>query len=123
MHHGSTSTGIRSQVGFSLTEAMIAIVVLATSMLGIAATSARVGQAMNSAQIRVAAAEQARGQLTALLARPYGELADGSAVAGGVAMEWTVTDTSRAQEITLVYRYDLRGTARADTIVSARMDR
>ncbi len=116
-----TSTELRphSNEGFGLAEAMVSIVMLTTSLLGLAGASAQIGAAMNAAHRRTAALAEVRIQLETLLARPYQEVQNGTQTSEGVAMEWAVTETGRSKEILLVYQYNVRGQIRQDTLVAS----
>ncbi len=117
--HNSRKLPRRRDAGFSLIEAMVSIVFLTTALLGFAGSAARIGAAVNSAHRRTTALAEARVQLEGLLARPYAELVDDTATSGGVTMQWTVTETGQAKEIQLVYRYDVPGRTREDTLAAA----
>lgn len=105
--------------GFGIPEAVLALVILTTALLGLAATAMHAGDGIKAAHLRTAAMDQARIQLEELLARPYDSLTAGESVAGRVRMEWTVTNRSRTKEIVFVYRYDVRGRTRVDTLAAA----
>jgi len=109
----------RGRSGVSVTEVLIALVIFSTAILGIVGTAARVGDIMNSSHVRLGASSVAGQQVETLLSAPYDSLVNGSAAAGGVAMEWTVAETSSAKQILLVYRYDLPHGAREDTLSAA----
>ena len=111
--------GARGQSGVSVTEVLIALVIFSSAILGIVGTAARVGNIMNSSHVRLGAASVAGQQVETLLSAPYDSLVNGSAAAGGVALEWTVAETSSAKQILLVYRYDLPHGAREDTLSAA----
>jgi Tfp pilus assembly protein PilV len=83
-------------------EAMVSVVILATSVLSIAATSAKIGKAVNSAHQRTASVAVARNQVSELLARPYVQLTDGGMTSSGVEMEWMVGPGTSSKEVVLV---------------------
>ncbi len=109
----------RPDAGFGLTEAMVSIVILTTSLLGLAATSARIGAAMNSAHRRTSALQQAELRMETLTAQPYSQIVDGSATEDGITFQWTVTSDDDSKEIVLVYTYDVPSRARTDTLTTA----
>ncbi len=109
----------RGVSGFGLSEVLIAVVVLTTAVLGIAGTAARSGAILNRAHMRAAALAQARLQVEELLAQPYDSVDTGNCERGAVQMDWTVSDSQRMKEIVLVYRYDVPGEERVDTLTAA----
>lgn len=109
----------RCTSGFGISEVLISVVVLTTAVLGIAATAARSGAILNKAHMRAGALAQARLEIEEILAQPYDSVEAGSAERGAVDIEWTVTNAQRMKELVLVYRYDVPGETRADTVTLA----
>lgn len=102
-----------------VTEALIALVIFSTAMLGIVGTSARVGASLNSSHVRLRALAIARHQVEELLSADYDALANGTAEDLGVEMAWRVSASSSAKEIVLIYKYGIPGGARRDTLTTA----
>lgn len=102
-----------------MTEALIALVIFSTALLGIVGTSARVGASLNSSHVRLRALAAARHQVEELLSTDYDKLASGTAKDLGVEMAWTVSATSSAKEIVMVYEYAIPGGVRRDTLTTA----
>lgn len=106
-------------IGVGMAELLVALVIFSTALLGIVGTAARVGGLVNSSHVQLHAAALARQQIEALMAQPYDSVADGSNVLEGIQCSWTVSSKKRAKEITLVYRYDVPGREREDTLIAA----
>ena len=63
----------------------------------------------------------ARHQVEQLLSTEYDKIAAGSAETDGVQMAWSVTASSSAKEIVMIYQYNLPGGVRSDTLTTASM--
>jgi Tfp pilus assembly protein PilV len=113
------SRPLRRDAGVGVTEALIALVIFSTALLGIVGTSARVGASVNSSHVRLRALAVARHQVEQLLSTEYDKVAAGSAQADGVQMAWNVTASSSGKEIVMTYQYSLPGGARTDTLTTA----
>jgi Tfp pilus assembly protein PilV len=113
------SLPLRPDAGVGVTEALIALVIFSTALLGIVGTSARVGASVNASHVRLRALAVARYQVEQLLSTEYDKIAAGSAQADVVQMAWNVTTSSSGKEIVLVYQYSLPGGARSDTLTTA----
>lgn len=113
------SLPLRPDAGFGVTEALISMVIFSTALLGIVGTSARVGASVNSSHVRLAALTVARHQVEQLLSTEYDKIVAGSAEEDGVQMAWSVTASSSAKEIVMIYQYDLPGGVRSDTLTTA----
>ena len=111
--------GRLTRAGIGTIEAMLALVILTSALLGLAASALHADNIMKSAHRRTAAIDQARIQIEELLAQPYDSINSGAAVADRVTMDWTVTDRSRTKEIVFVYQYTLRSQTWVDTISAA----
>ncbi len=110
---------LRSESGVGVTEALIALVIFSTALLGIVGTSARVGASLNSSHVRLRALAIARHQVEELLSTDYDVLANGTAEDLGVEMAWTISASSSAKEIVLIYKYGIPGGVRRDTLTTA----
>ncbi len=105
--------------GIGTIEAMLALVILTSALLGLAASALHADNIIKAAHRRTAAADLARVQIEQLLAEPYDSLKTGGAVTDRVNMNWTIIDRQRTKEIVFVYQYDLRGRTRVVTIAAA----
>lgn len=110
---------LRPDAGVGVTEVLISLVIFSTALLGIVGTSARVGASVNSSHVRLAALTVARHQVEELLSTEYDKVVAGNAAVDGVQMAWSVNASSSAKEIVLVYKYDLPGGVRSDTLTTA----
>lgn len=114
---------LRSESGVSIAEVLIALVIFSTALLGVVGTAARVCGIMNSSHVRLRAGSIAQQQIEELLTQPYIEVKSGTATRRGVDLRWTVAETIWAKEVLLVYKYNVPGHLRADTLTFARIRR
>ena len=113
------SLPLRPDAGVGVTEVLISLVIFSTALLGIVGTSARVGASVNSSHVRLRALTVATHQVEQLLSTEYDKVVGGSVEEEGVQMAWSVTASSSGKEIVMVYRYDLPGRTRSDTLTTA----
>jgi prepilin-type N-terminal cleavage/methylation domain-containing protein len=78
------------QAGFTLVEVIIAIVVLAFGLLGLAGTTALVVRQVNLAEIATERSLVTQSTLERIQALPYDSVVDGSDVMGSFQVSWTV---------------------------------
>ncbi len=79
--------------GFTIVEAMAAIVILSIGVLALGGTAALVARLLNRADQQTAAALAAQARFERLRATPCANIASGSAVVGAVRERWTVMGT------------------------------
>lgn len=120
-HSRGTVSKRRSLAGFSLAEAMVMLVIVATAVLGIVGVSVRVGRTVNSSHLRMAATAVASDQLEQLVATPYDQLTAGTASKDGVTLAWTISDETVAKAIRLAFQYELPRGIRRDTLTAVRL--
>jgi len=118
---GVTWSRARRRAGFGLAEAVVMLVIVMTAVLGIVGVSVRVGRAVNSSHVRLAATSVASDQLEELLSSPYVQVVNGSNTVNGVVMAWTVADQQVGKAIRLVYRYEMPRGMRYDTLTALRL--
>ncbi|HVE77923.1 MAG TPA: prepilin-type N-terminal cleavage/methylation domain-containing protein [Gemmatimonadaceae bacterium] len=82
-----------SRPGFTLVEMLLAIIVFAVGVLGLAGTSTVIMRQMNAAQQQSQAAVQAQARLDSLAGVSCVMLAAGGAMHRGVRHRWTVLRT------------------------------
>ncbi len=111
--------GPLARAGIGTIEAMLALVILTSALLGLAASALHADNIIKAAHRRTAAVDLARVQIEQLLAEPYDSLKTGGTVTDRVNMNWTIIDGQRTKEIVFVYQYDLRGRTRVVTIAAA----
>jgi len=81
---------VRREAGFSLVEAMVAAVVLAVGVLGVAGSGTAARRLADHAHHTGQAVHAAAGQLVALARDPCGAGADSASV-GGVRLAWSLS--------------------------------
>jgi Tfp pilus assembly protein PilV len=118
-HNPPDRVRARDDSGVGITEVLIALVIFSGAILGIVGTAARVGGIMSSSQLRLKAANEAAHQVEELLTMPYDSVASGTIKREGIEVRWTVTETSVAKEVALVYGYDLPSGTQEDTLSAA----
>lgn len=92
--------GARRRAGFTLVELIVAIMVFAIGMLGLAATAASVTRLMGGAKRQTIAANVAQSRLERLRSSPCATLAGGVDTTRGVVNKWTVQAVTRGVSIT-----------------------
>ena len=86
--------------GFTIVEAMVAIVVFAVGVLGLASSAAVMTRQMSSGNRLAQATLLARSRVEQFSARNCTTLSSGSATAGGFTEQWTVTPMTRTVRVT-----------------------
>src|SRR5688500_5059904 len=105
--------------GFTLLEVLVALVVLSTGILGLAATAAMVSRLVGDGSRLTVAATVATARLEQLRAVPCASVASGTAVTRGIEERWTATPMGppgapSALEVQLSVTYSLRAFQSAD---------
>ncbi|HEX6053105.1 MAG TPA: prepilin-type N-terminal cleavage/methylation domain-containing protein [Gemmatimonadaceae bacterium] len=88
---------LRARRGLTLIEVMIAIIVMAVGIMGLAGTASYVTQQMGGGNMQTIAAGMATKVADSLSARRCSALVDGSQTSRGVRVAWTVEDSSRTR--------------------------
>lgn len=107
--------------GFTLVEVMIAIIILTTGVLALAATSASVVRMATQSGRLSASVVAAEGRLENLRTTDCTTLSNGTSTDGIYSLAWTVTSTGVLRTIVITVTYPVpmgRGT-RSDTYTSA----
>ncbi|NUQ20772.1 MAG: prepilin-type N-terminal cleavage/methylation domain-containing protein [Gemmatimonadaceae bacterium] len=108
---GPASKALRR--GFTIVELLVAMMVFAVGVLGLAATTATVARLMGSASRQTIAATVAQSRIEKLRARSCAALASGSETVRGVTSSWTVVVATRGDSITETVTFPTaRGTTR-----------
>jgi type IV pilus modification protein PilV len=103
-------TGARRAVGkragFTLVELLVAMMVFAVGMLGLAATAGSVTRMMGGAKRQTIAAMVAQSRLERIRSSPCSTLLGGTDTVRGIVSAWTVTAVSRGVNVseTVTYR-------------------
>lgn len=88
--------------GFSLVEVVVALVILAVGVLGLAGTTAVVVRQVTLADVTTERAQALRTVVERLRATPYDALGAGSDTLGHFTAEWTVTDLGQSKMLRIV---------------------
>lgn len=95
--------------GFTIVELIVAMVVFAIGVLGLAATTATVARLMGSASRQTIAATVAQSRIENLRARSCASLASGSETVRGVTSTWTVVVATRGDSVTETVTFPTAG--------------
>ena len=87
------------RAGFTLVELLVAMMVFAVGMLGLAATAGSVTKMMGGAKRQTIAATVAQSRLEKLRSSPCASIVSGSDTVRGIASTWRVTAVSRGVNI------------------------
>ena len=88
-----------SRAGFTIVELLVALMIFAVGMLGLAATAGSVTKMMGGAKRQVIAANIAQSRLEKLRSSPCTTLASGADTTRGVTNTWTVTTVTRGKSV------------------------
>ena len=99
---GETPNASRMQArdGFTLVELLVALMIFAVGMLGLAATAGSVTRMMGGAKRQVLAATVAQSRLERLRSSPCASITGGSDTTRGIVNKWTVSAVTRGVNIT-----------------------
>ena len=97
MNKGRRVVGNRA--GFTLVELLVAMMVFAVGMLGLAATAGSVTRMMGGAKRQTIAAAVAQSRLERLRSSPCASIVSGSEVVRGINNSWTVSAVARGVNV------------------------
>lgn len=118
----STRSRARDRSGVSIIELLVAVTLLATVIVGLAASSLYASRLVTRSRVRLEATEFLQAELERLSALPYDSLASGSRSVAEGSATWTVLDSVRYRRIVLITNYSPRsGTSEWDTVVAYRL--
>ena len=84
------------RAGFTLVELLVAMMIFAVGMLGLAATAGSVTKMMGGAKRQTIAATVAQSRLEKIRSSPCTTLLSGSDTVRGVVSAWTITAAARS---------------------------
>ncbi len=121
----SRDPAAQGRQGFTLVELIVAVIVLAIGVLGLASTAAVVTRQMGGSQMQNIAAAVAQQRFERLRALPCASLANGNATTRRITETWTVTggasDPVRTVSVAVSYKATpAAATARTHTYTSMR---
>lgn len=96
---------LRARGGFTLIEMIIAIIVMAIGVMGLAGTASYVAIQMGGANVQTIAATLATQVSDSLAARKCSSLVSGTKTKRGITVSWAVGDSSRTKWVTEQVQY------------------
>ena len=98
----------RARGGFTLIEMIIAIIVMAIGVMGLAGTASYVAIQMGGANVQTIAAAMATQVSDSLAARRCSALVGGTKTTRGITVSWNVADSSRTKWVTEQVQYSTK---------------
>jgi type IV pilus assembly protein PilV len=95
----------RARRGLTLIEVMIAVIVMAVGIMGLAGTASYVTQQMGGGNMQTIAAGLSTKVADSLSARRCSALVGGTQTSRGVTVTWTVADSSRTRWVQQTVQY------------------
>lgn len=95
-----TAPASGTRAGFTLVELLVALMIFAVGMLGLAATAGSVTRMMGGAKRQTIAAQVAQSRIERLRATPCTTLTSGSETVRGITNTWTVSPVARGVNVT-----------------------
>jgi prepilin-type N-terminal cleavage/methylation domain-containing protein len=107
MTHSRRRARLRSRRGLTLVEMIIAIIVMAIGIMGLAGTASYVAMQMGGGNAQTIAAAMAAKVADSVAARPCSALINGSRTSRGVKVTWTVGagNSARTRRVTETVEY------------------
>ena len=90
---------MQAREGFTIVELLVALMIFAVGMLGLAATAGSVTRMMGGAKRQVIAATVAQTRLERLRSSPCTSIVSGADTTRGIISTWTVTAVTRGVNI------------------------
>ena len=91
---GPKSGDTRPRAGFSIIELVMALIVLAFGVVGLATTTLFITRELTLAEVTTARAAATRSVIEYIRATPYDSVGAGSATIGAMQISWTVWATT-----------------------------
>jgi type IV pilus modification protein PilV len=89
-----------ARAGFTIVELLVALMIIAVGMLGLAATAGSVTRMMGGAKRQVLAATIAQTRLERLRSSPCASIVSGADTTRGIINKWTVSAVVRGVNVT-----------------------
>jgi type IV pilus modification protein PilV len=119
LHETPDASRMKARAGFTIVELLVALMIFAVGMLGLAATAGSVTRMMGGAKRQVIAATVAQTRLERLRSSPCTSIASGADTTRGIVSTWTVTAVTRGMNITETVRFQTsRGVTRTRTYMT-----
>lgn len=90
---------MQAREGFTIVELLVALMIFAVGMLGLAATAGSVTRMMGGAKRQVIAATVAQSRLERLRSSPCTSIVSGADTTRGIISTWTVSAVTRGMNI------------------------
>ena len=91
---GPESGDTRPRAGFSIIELVMALIVLAFGVVGLATTTLFITRQLTLAEVTTARSNAARSVMERIRATPYDLIGSGGDTVGPMVISWTVTATT-----------------------------
>ena len=109
----------RIRCGFTVVEVVVAMLVFAVGVLGMASTAAQITTQAASTRQQTLAAMTAQSRFESLRSRPCTSITAGSAASRGIIDVWTKRDTTRLVIVTDTVKWTVRGVQKKQAFRSA----
>lgn len=103
---------LRTRRGFTIIEMIIAIIVMAVGVMGLAGTARYVAMQMGNGRTQTIAATFATKIADSLSARRCASIVGGTQTKRGVTITWTVADSTRTKWVTEQVQYKTKSGAK-----------
>ncbi|MFN2602311.1 MAG: prepilin-type N-terminal cleavage/methylation domain-containing protein [Gemmatimonadaceae bacterium] len=110
---------MRSQVGLTLIEVVVAVLILSVGALALAGSSAVMVRRLSDGARTAAGASVGRRRIESSLAAPCSALAGGSEQIFGVHSEWSVAGTQNSADIKQRVTYPARRGPHSENFISS----
>lgn len=116
----AADTRVRRRSGLTLVEMMVAVVILAVGLLGLASTSAVITRQMGGTATQTTAANVVQSRLEWMRSVPCASITDSTATTRGVTERWVPGATiKRVLWVTDTLKYSVGGSARTEVYTMA----
>jgi prepilin-type N-terminal cleavage/methylation domain-containing protein len=109
---------VKQQSGFTLLEAVLALLVFSVGALGLAATTATITRSLALASVRERSARVAAARIETLRSLTCAAMTGGSEVVNGITSSWSATVTGQSVAVSEAVTYKLGPQLRTDSYPS-----